>query len=60
MRTPDPGATSARLRAGSPPVFCRITERGVLFDLRTVSDDELPDLTRAIQYAREGDEPTDE
>jgi L-seryl-tRNA(Ser) seleniumtransferase len=60
MRTADPTATSARLRAGSPPVFCRVTERGVLFDLRTVSDDELPDLARAIQYAREGDELADE
>ncbi len=60
MRTPDPSATSARLRGGSPPVFCRTTERGVLFDLRTVSDDELPDLARAIQYAREGDDLPDE
>jgi L-seryl-tRNA(Ser) seleniumtransferase len=60
VRTPDPNATSARLRAGSPSVFSRVTERGVLFDLRTVSDDELPDLARAIQYAREGDELTDE
>ena len=32
----------------------------MLFDLRTVSDDELPDLARAIQYAREGDELVDE
>jgi L-seryl-tRNA(Ser) seleniumtransferase len=60
VRSPDPNAMAARLRTGSPPVFCRVTERGVLFDLRTVSGDELPDLARAIQYAREGDEFVDE
>jgi hypothetical protein len=47
---------AVRLRTGSPPVFCRVTERGVLFDLRTVAGAELADLTRAIQYAREGDD----
>ena len=60
VRAPDPSATSARLRSGSPPVFCRVTERGVLFDVRTVSEDEVPDLARAIQYAREGDDLEDE
>ena len=33
-----------RLRTGSPSVFCRVTERGVLLDLRTVSPEEMPDL----------------
>jgi hypothetical protein len=28
----------------------------VLFDLRTVRDDEVPDLARAIWYALEGDD----
>jgi L-seryl-tRNA(Ser) seleniumtransferase len=60
VRSPDPAATAARLRSGAPPVFCRVTEAGVLFDVRTVSDDELPDLARAIQYAREGDDLPDE
>jgi L-seryl-tRNA(Ser) seleniumtransferase len=60
VRSAQPNAMVARLRTGSPPVFCRITERGVLFDLRTVSGDELPDLARAIQYAREGDEFVDD
>jgi hypothetical protein len=27
-----------------------------LFDVRTVFTDQLPDLTRAIQYALEGDD----
>jgi L-seryl-tRNA(Ser) seleniumtransferase len=60
VRVHDPNASAARLRTGSPPVFCRVTERGVLFDVRTVSGDELPDLARAIQYAREGDDVEDE
>jgi L-seryl-tRNA(Ser) seleniumtransferase len=60
VRVPDPAATATRLRIGSPPVFCRVTERGVLFDVRTVDGDDLPDLARAIQYAREGDDPPDE
>ncbi|MGH2636172.1 MAG: L-seryl-tRNA(Sec) selenium transferase [Actinomycetota bacterium] len=60
VRAPDPNAFAARLRTGSPPVFCRVTDRGVLFDVRTVSGDELHDLERAIQYAREGDDLDDE
>jgi L-seryl-tRNA(Ser) seleniumtransferase len=59
-RVPDPSATAARLRTGSPSVVCRVTERGVLFDLRTVDGDDLDDLARAIQYAREGGEGRDE
>jgi L-seryl-tRNA(Ser) seleniumtransferase len=60
VAVPDPNAGSARLRSGSPPVFCRVTERGVLFDVRTVTDGQVPDLARAIQYAREGDDLDDE
>ncbi|HEX9123089.1 MAG TPA: L-seryl-tRNA(Sec) selenium transferase [Actinomycetota bacterium] len=60
LRVPDPAAFAARLRTGAPSVFCRTGERGVLFDLRTVRDDELHDLARAIQYALEGDELPDE
>ncbi|HXF36086.1 MAG TPA: L-seryl-tRNA(Sec) selenium transferase, partial [Actinomycetota bacterium] len=56
LRVPDPPAFAARLRAGSPPVFCRVEEDHVLFDLRTVRDGELPDLVRAITYALEGDD----
>jgi L-seryl-tRNA(Ser) seleniumtransferase len=59
VRTPDPTALAARLRTGSPPVFCRVTDTGVLFDVRTVVQSEIPDLTRAIQYAREGDDLDD-
>jgi L-seryl-tRNA(Ser) seleniumtransferase len=60
VRVADPSATAARLRTGSPSVFCRVTERGVLLDARTVGDEEIGDLARAIQYAREADDQDDE
>ena len=59
VRAPDPGAMAARLRSGSPTVFCRVTDRGVLLDLRTVAGDDLPDLVRAVRYALEGDDLPD-
>ena len=52
----DPPAFAARLRTGSPAVFCRVEQRAVMFDVRTVAPDEIPHLARAIQYAQEGDE----
>ena len=60
VRTPDPTAMAARLRTGSPSVFCRVADKGVLLDLRTVGGDELPDLVRAIRYALEGDDLHDD
>ena len=60
VRCADPASFAARLRAGSPSVFCRMEQHGVLFDLRTVRDDEIHDLARAIWYALEGeDRPED-
>jgi L-seryl-tRNA(Ser) seleniumtransferase len=56
VKAPDPPAIAARLRTGSPSVFCRVEPDGVLFDLRTVLPDEEPHLARAIWYALEGDE----
>src|SRR5262245_16924326 len=60
VRVPNPDAMAARLRTGSPSVFCRVTERGVLMDLRTVSPDEMHDLVRAVRYALEGDDLPDD
>jgi L-seryl-tRNA(Ser) seleniumtransferase len=60
VRVPDPPAMAARLRMGRPSVFCRVTERGVLFDLRTVPPEREADLVRAIQYALEGDDLPDD
>ena len=37
-----------RLRAGEIPVICRIEDEQLLFDLRTVRDDEIPLLTAAL------------
>jgi L-seryl-tRNA(Ser) seleniumtransferase len=56
LRTADPPEMAARLRSGTPSVFCRVGEKGVVFDVRTVRDDELPRLARAILYALEGDD----
>jgi L-seryl-tRNA(Ser) seleniumtransferase len=52
----DPTRFAARLRNGSPSVFCRVEADHTLFDLRTVTDDDLPDLARAVLYALEGDD----
>jgi hypothetical protein len=45
---------------GRPSVFCRVGERGVLVDLRTVPPEREADLVRAIQYALEGDDLADD
>ncbi len=52
----DPAPLAARLRTGSPPVFCRTGDGYVLLDARTVPDDQIPDLARAVQYALEADD----
>jgi hypothetical protein len=60
LRVPDPPSFAARLRAGSPSVFSRVGEDHVLLDVRTVTEDQLADLARAVQYALEGDDLDDE
>jgi L-seryl-tRNA(Ser) seleniumtransferase len=52
-----PEALAARLRIGTPPVFCRVDDRGIALDMRTVADDEVDDLARAVRRALEGDPP---
>jgi L-seryl-tRNA(Ser) seleniumtransferase len=42
---------AARLRTDRPPVFCRVEEDGLIFDLRTVAADDDDRLVRAIRYA---------
>ena len=42
---------AARLREGSPPVFCRVEDHALVFDLRTVEPDEDDRLARAVRYA---------
>jgi L-seryl-tRNA(Ser) seleniumtransferase len=56
VKVADPAAFAARLRTGSPSVFCRVDPDAAVFDLRTVLPDEEPHLARAIWYALEGHE----
>jgi L-seryl-tRNA(Ser) seleniumtransferase len=51
----DPSRVAARLRQGRPPVFCRVEETAVAFDLRTVPADDDDRLVRAIRYALQQD-----
>jgi hypothetical protein len=44
---------AARLRTGTPPVFCRVEGETLLFDLRTVDPVDDDRLARAIRYALE-------
>jgi L-seryl-tRNA(Ser) seleniumtransferase len=45
-----PGRAAAQLRMGQPPVFCRMEEGALVFDLRTVPPDTDDRLARAIRY----------
>jgi L-seryl-tRNA(Ser) seleniumtransferase len=56
VRAPSPSAMAGRLRTGRPPVFSRVEEAAVVLDVRTVADDQLQDLRRAVLYALEGDD----
>ncbi|MEA2581268.1 MAG: L-seryl-tRNA(Ser) seleniumtransferase [Actinomycetota bacterium] len=60
VTVPDPPAFAARLRMGRPSVFCRMEERSILLDARTVRPDEIRDLARAVLYAMEGDDVDDD
>ncbi|MGZ4109381.1 MAG: L-seryl-tRNA(Sec) selenium transferase [Actinomycetota bacterium] len=59
LEVEDAAALAARLRTGNPSVFCRIDGATVGFDARTVADEEVDDLVRAIRYALEGTGPDD-
>jgi L-seryl-tRNA(Ser) seleniumtransferase len=56
IRVPDAPAFAARLRTGTPAAFCRIQDDVLLLDCRTVSDEQVPHLARAVHYALEGDD----
>jgi L-seryl-tRNA(Ser) seleniumtransferase len=60
VRVPDPSAFAARLRTGRPTVFCRVADDHVLLDVRTVLEDQVSDLGRALLYALEGDDVDEE
>jgi L-seryl-tRNA(Ser) seleniumtransferase len=44
---------AARLRLGRPPVFCRVEDSALVFDLRTVPEKDEDRMIRAIRYALE-------
>jgi L-seryl-tRNA(Ser) seleniumtransferase len=46
-----PDEVAARLRLGNPPVFCRLEEGALVFDLRTVEPEDDERLVRAVRYA---------
>jgi len=60
IQVPDPNAFAGRLRNGSPSVFCRTDDDHVLLDARTITDDQVRHVARAVLYAIEGDDLDDE
>ncbi len=60
LETPEPETFAAHLRMGNPPVFCRVEQTAVVFDVRTVISEQLEALARAITYAMESDPGRDE
>jgi L-seryl-tRNA(Ser) seleniumtransferase len=57
VEVPDPNAMAARLRTGTPPVFARVGASSILLDARTIAEDEVQDVGRAVRYALD-DEPS--
>jgi L-seryl-tRNA(Ser) seleniumtransferase len=56
VRGRDAVALASRLRIGSPPVLCRVEDDDVVLDVRTVTEEQVPHLARAVQYALEADD----
>jgi L-seryl-tRNA(Ser) seleniumtransferase len=48
-----PEQVASRLRQGRPPVFCRMDDGSLVFDLRTVPREDDDRLLRAVRYALE-------
>ncbi|HEX8100256.1 MAG TPA: L-seryl-tRNA(Sec) selenium transferase [Actinomycetota bacterium] len=48
-----PAEIAARLRMGRPPVFCRVEDAALVFDVVTVSAEDEDRMVRAIRYALE-------
>ena len=55
LRVAHAAAFASRLRTGTPAAFCRVQDDVVLLDCRTVADEQVPHLARAVHYALEGD-----
>ncbi len=52
-----PEGLAARLRAGDPPVLCRVQDEALLLDLRTVDSEEEEALLGALRVAIAGADP---
>jgi L-seryl-tRNA(Ser) seleniumtransferase len=48
----DARAWQERLRAGRPPVIARISDEALLLDVRCLSEEDLPQVARAVAAAR--------
>jgi len=59
IRVAQPEAFASRLRTGTPAAVCRVRADGVVLDCRTVGDEQVPHLARAVFYALEGDDEHD-
>jgi len=55
LPTRAPNPLAARLRLGRPPVFCRIENGALVFDLRGVPAADDDRLARAVRYALQQD-----
>ena len=51
LKSERPEDIAGRLRAGTPPVFCRVDGDSLLFDLRTVRAEDDQRLERSVRYA---------
>jgi L-seryl-tRNA(Ser) seleniumtransferase len=53
MKSPDRSVNSLEesLRKGNPPIISRISKEELIFDMRTVSDEEIPFLAAGIEKA---------
>ncbi len=51
LNTAEPNAFESRLRRGTVPVIARIERDRIIFDMRTVADEEVDALVSAIQAA---------
>ncbi|MFM8999689.1 MAG: L-seryl-tRNA(Sec) selenium transferase [Actinomycetota bacterium] len=54
IEDPSPDALAARLRTGRPAVLARVDRGAVLLDCRTIADDEVDAVVRAVRRARIG------
>ena len=55
LPTRAPNPVAARLRQGRPPVFCRVEDGALVFDMRTVPAADDDRLARAVRYALQQD-----